>query len=538
MRPLSACMACRERRKRCQRPRGSTSCEFCTARRLECLMAPKPDAESDGAYELLKHHRHGTDLYSASAAALSQDAIVEFANLYFETVQGGFPSLFHRPTFMGDVADGSVPLILLYGVIGLSARFSVHPSLSKIEPWERGRPYAKEAERMLDLHNVTLTTIQACILLAINLAIEGESMTECVFLAIAARMALLLDLPNAAARTPLEQELNQRVWWSIVTTDTWCSANLCVPRAIRLGNNVPSLLDEWAFSRLGRDDQFEGDSPNLSACSSSPLAHLVHLNRLLYEIHQVNAMIVDDHVQPDRAQSSIASLSTSLDNWISGLPPEMQCTEANMAHWAAAGFGGIFATLHINYNHAAQLLFYQFLYASQGGSGGPAATKPVSGELLLTDAYARRCKTHAAALCDLIYSARVNHGVDLRFTILAHVLVIASTVHIHSLLFSVDEEEIALAKVRLQRNFETITRLHTYWPAASASFSRLQAFHSACLKSTHSSFRLDRWMLRFMLEFSKPIDERGSGMVEEGSSSVADPEGAKPFDQLRYLLER
>ncbi|KAL3446296.1 hypothetical protein BJX65DRAFT_308996 [Aspergillus insuetus] len=525
-------MACRERRKRCQRPRGSTSCQFCTERRLECLMAPKPDAESDAAYELLKHHRHGTDLHSASAAALSQDVIVELANLYFENVQGGFPNILHRPTFMGDVANGSVPLILLYGVIGLSARFSVHPSLRKVEPWERGRPYAKEAERMLDLHNVTLTTIQACILLAINLAIEGESMTECVFLAIAARMALLLDLPNAVAGTPLQQELNRRVWWSIVTTDTWCSANLCVPRAIRLGDNVPILLDEWAFSRLGRDDQL--DSPTLSACSSSPLAHLVHLNRLLYEIHQVNAMIVDDHVQPDRAQSSIDALSASLDNWISGLPSEMHYTESNMAHWAAAGFGPVFATLHINYNHAAQLLFYQFLYASQGNG---AATKPVPGEVLLADAYACRCKAHAAALCDLIYSARVNHGLDLRFTILAHILVIASTVHIHSLLFSVDEEEIALAKVRLQRNFETITRLHAYWPTASASFSRLQAFHSACLKSTHSSFRLDRWMLGFMLEFSKPINEResGSGM---GEGTVAEPEGVKPFDQLRYLLER
>jgi hypothetical protein len=41
---------------------------------------------------------------------------------------------------------------------------------------------------------------------------EGESNTECVYFAIAARMALLLDLPNAPANTRLDQEINLRGW--------------------------------------------------------------------------------------------------------------------------------------------------------------------------------------------------------------------------------------------------------------------------------------------------------------------------------------
>ncbi|KAH7006838.1 hypothetical protein EDB80DRAFT_717902 [Ilyonectria destructans] len=528
MRPLSACLACRERRKRCERPRRGTSCKFCITRKLECSMSPKLDAESDKAYGLLKHHRIDTNLSSASAGPFSEDLSEEMVGLYFQYIQGGFPSLFHEPSFMADVRDGTVPLILFYGVIGLSARFSRHPSLSNIDPWERGRPYAKEAERLLDLHVVSLTTIQACMLLGLNFVVEGESRTECVYFAIASRMALLLDLPNALAKTPLEQEINRRVWWSIVTTDTWNSGSLCLPRAVNPQDSDPLPVDEWTFAEMSpaapfiTDPSDDGRLSQTAEPSLSALARLVKLNKLLYEIYKLNATIVDERLQIDSVESLIESQSASLEEWLSELPCRMQYTEANMSYWAEQGFGRIFLTLHINYNHAAQLLFYQFLDFSQAANGGYS--------LVSAQAYADKCKQHAATLCELIYQAREQHGIDLRYTLIGHVLVMTSTVQIHSLLFSLDENKIAHAKVRLERNFEMITRLHTYWPTVSASFSRLRAFHSACLKSRHSPFRLDRWMLRFMLEFSRPIAERDVEVA-------ADPEDSKPFHQLKYLID-
>jgi hypothetical protein len=278
-------------------------------------------------------------------------------------------------------------------------------------------------------------------------------------------------------------------------------------------------MDEWTFAQMSRDVPSAPNSP-VDRASLSALAHLVELNKLLYEIHRLNAMIVDDHLGDAEAHHSIESLSSSLHEWASELPPQLQYTDANMARWTTDGFGNIYATLHINYNHAGQLLLYQFLHTSEDADEGYLAAK----------AYANQCKQHAAVLCDLIYNARERHGLDLRYSLLGHVLVIASTAQIHSLLFSVDETEISRAKLRLERNFETLTRLHTYWPNVSASFSRLAAFHNACLKGTQTSFRLDRWMLRFMLQFSQPMDERGDVLVET--------EGWKPFDQLRYLLER
>jgi hypothetical protein len=99
---------------------------------------------------------------------------------------------------------------LIYGVISLAARFSKHSVFTNIDPRERGRPYAKEAERLLDLHNTSLTTVQACVLMGAIQVVEMDSATESIFYTIACRMAMILDLPNAVSRSRLEQELNIR----------------------------------------------------------------------------------------------------------------------------------------------------------------------------------------------------------------------------------------------------------------------------------------------------------------------------------------
>jgi hypothetical protein len=62
-------------------------------------------------------------------------------------------------------------------------------------------------------------------------------------------------------------------------------------------------------------------------------------------------------------------------------------------------------------------------------------------------------------------------------------LVVASTVHTYTLLFSADNTSIALARARarLERSFGVVSRLQRFWPALRASSSRLAAFHAACL---------------------------------------------------------
>ena len=105
-------------------------------------------------------------------------------------------------------------------------------------------------------------------------------------------------------------------------------------------------------------------------------------------------------------------------------------------------------------------------------------------------------------------------GCEVYYTMVGHVLVIASTVQLHILLFSSDEAQIKSARWRLERNFEILTKLQTFWPTLDVCFSRFSEFHKACIKSKETSFRLDRWMLQFLFEFAKPMGEKTDELTE------------------------
>lgn len=138
------------------------------------------------------------------------DLCEELIELYFRYIHICFHTLFHQPTFLNAFQSGSLPRVLLFAVMGMSARFSRHETLAHVAPRHRGRLFTREAERLLNLHDVSLTTIQACLVLGASAVVEGEGATESIYFSIASRVALLMDLPNAPADTRIQQELNYR----------------------------------------------------------------------------------------------------------------------------------------------------------------------------------------------------------------------------------------------------------------------------------------------------------------------------------------
>lgn len=75
-----------------------------------------------------------------------------------------------------------------------------------------------------------------------------------------------------------------------------------------------------------------------------------------------------------------------------------------------------------------------------------------------------------------------------------------------------------MARSRLERNFEMLLHLRPFWSTLDGAMMRLRAFHDTCRKSMDTSFVLDRWMLKFLVEFAKPMVEKG---IEEQSSPSA-----------------
>lgn len=224
---------------------------------------------------------------------------------------------------------------------------------------------------------------------------------------------------------------------------------------------------------------------------------MVQLNRILLQVNDFNQKCVANPPSPVELENGIQTLVHIMDTWLTESPRDVRDTADNLHWYNTHGLGRPFAAVYLGYYHFGQLLYYQFLHV---GNAVPARSP--------ARVYSDRCKYHSAQLCDMIYRAVFTPGSDVRYHMVAHVLVIASTVQIHTLLFSEDDRQIADAKRRLEKNFEILLLLRPYWPALDRIMGRLRAFHETCRVNMSSSFVLDRWMLQFLVAFGGVMDEK------------------------------
>jgi hypothetical protein len=282
----------------------------------------------------------------------------------------------------------------------------------------------------------------------------------------------------------------KQVWWTVCMVDVWSSAAVKLPRIMPMDSTVPFPIDEIPFSSMRAD--FTSNFINNPATFESPLlSEMIKLNRILLKVIDFNRRCVSEHLEGETLESGVRSLSRELGVWLEGLPHHMRDTPENFQWFASRGLGRMFAAVYLGYYHYGQLLNYQFLGAETTTSSNP---------------YAGDCKYHAARLCEMVYRSFATPGSEVLYPTVAHILVIASTVQIHTLLFSGDGAQIRLSKTRLERNFEIVLRLRPYWSSVDSAMSRLRAFHQTCLRSKDTSFVLDRWLLRFLVQFAPHME--------------------------------
>lgn len=134
----------------------------------------------------------------------------ELVRLYFLVVHDTHHSIFHRPTVEQQITDGEFPEVLLYSVMALGAPFSDNQLFANIDRRRRGDQYTARARGLLDLTDISVTTIQASILLATVCFCDSQTETEALYYSIAIRLALILDLPNRKCDDQLERQVNLR----------------------------------------------------------------------------------------------------------------------------------------------------------------------------------------------------------------------------------------------------------------------------------------------------------------------------------------
>lgn len=280
--------------------------------------------------------------------------------------------------------------------------------------------------------------------------------------------------------------------------DVWSSTGVNLPRQMPALDDLPLPMDDVHFLRL-KPGEFMSPSVANSPATGPLLAEMIKLNRILIQINNLNTQTVQCPLSPVELEKRVSTLSHALSSWHNSLPTSMHDTPQNLSHWASLGLGRVFIAVYLGYYHFGQLLFYQFLH-------GDALSTVLSAKY-----YAQKCKYFAEALCTIVYASYATPGCDVQYTMVGHILVIASTIQIHTLLFSDNESLIAAARQRLEQNFEILSRLREVWPTLDVSFTRLRAFHKACRDSMDESFRLDVWMLRFLSEFAVVVEERAVG---------------------------
>lgn len=289
--------------------------------------------------------------------------------------------------------------------------------------------------------------------------------------------------------------------------DVWSSSGVRLPRLLLPNDSVPLPMDESAFLSMMPDQGFD---VAIQSRRSSLLAEMVRLNCILKQINDFNVRAAEEELDSSSTIHDIENLSQQLDTWLDELPDYMRDTRDNMVSLADQGLGRLLVALYLGYYHYGQMLFYRFLHEDSRESTAR------------TRYYAEKCKRHAGHLCDIVYASDEIPGCDVKYNMVGHVLVIASTIQIHSLLFEPDDGNVALAKTRLEKNFCVLTRLRRLWPTLDFCMDRLMSFHAACQQSADTSFCMDRWMVRFLVEFASPVGDESSRAPAESPWSLAE----------------
>ncbi|SPO06043.1 uncharacterized protein DNG_08732 [Cephalotrichum gorgonifer] len=450
---------------------------------------------------------------------LDRDLCNELIELYFDLIHDRQHIIFHRPSFTAEQHAGAVTDYLLLGILALAARFSTNPLFDGTSPWVRGLPFLHEAIRAFHARSklVDIESLQGTILLGFAAAVEGDSDQEALFNCQTIRMVQLLNLPHNLSTDSLRRQLEIRLYWQSWMYNTWDSVRSQLPTQLRRDPAFPRPIEEEFFDNM-KEGQVTG-GPDEVAASAIPSiwTAIIPLTQYHANVVQLNHDLVHDPSMEFRARQSVQELSMKLEHWRSRLPEILQDTPTNRARYEERGYAQVFAVMHIIYHHTCQSLYYQFLNRwSPDGIETPVDEEAIT--------YASRCKAHAVALSRAMWTLHSDPKKQCLWSpINGHLLVIASTIHLHTLLLDTRETEVDCARALLEQNFVVLHHIQKYFPYAESSFSRLRAFHKACERSSAArTFDMDRWMVKFLNRYDLAIEDRDLDpqLDEDGTRGV------------------
>ncbi|CEJ56715.1 hypothetical protein PMG11_02914 [Penicillium brasilianum] len=415
-------------------------------------------------------------------------------------------TIFHSASFMRRLSEGSESKIVVYAICALSARYSHHQTLKATLPPERGKIYADEAFRLLHPKLVipSLETVQACLLLGQFLGGEGEYRTKHIYVGIARLHAEVIRLWEIPDDLPVvAREERRRTWLTVRISYQWSATDMGTePIAVPCSQLSLPCVDDFSFHNGPAAGLQEGIGPTrpqygLWCQMAGTLEIFDKVTCLLRQLSQRDGITFATYC------SEAPLLAQQLRQWADNLPETLQYSMSNLQTLSELGLGRTFLAMHIGYHHFYQMLHFPFLDVSVA----PGSTQFALGTSFFRDG-ALKCKNSANVVSEIVQTASTRKDCELLCHLYAHITVVSSCVHLHTLLLGEDGEELTMARERLLLNFRYLMILKAYWPAVDRSAHRLRVFQNLCRDSISNPFALDNWMARFLTEPTSIIAER------------------------------
>ena len=284
--------------------------------------------------------------------------------------------------------------------------------------------------------------------------------------------------------------------------DNWSAAASGIPRQLFFEPKFPTPMEEIAFDRLLPGSRYKNDTKSHredQRCNTGLWAQMIPLTSVICQIDELHTLTVQNNASQGEIYDTVQKIANTLDSWVFRLPATLKYSLENLDRYCLHGQGRTFIALHLGYHHHSQLLYYQFLHQESGPSKAPRSA--------LDSVYTNRCKEHAAGVTRVLWQG-YSMGLECIWVVNGHLLAVSSSIHLHTLLFDNDPDEIESARSMLKQNFEMMMAMSRYWPGLDLSMTRLRTFHRQCQTGIETSFAMDQWMLRFLQKYTKPMSDK------------------------------
>jgi len=303
---------------------------------------------------------------------------------------------------------------------------------------------------------------------------EGNVQGKYIYIGIARLHAEAIRLREHLENvSPLVNEVRRRTWLSVVICDKWSAVDMSLHPSVILNKNpIYPLADDMAFIHkrmFTQDDMIMNN--NGEECMRYRIWYQMagtvnlfqHINNLISSLSLVEKTI-------EAYSHEVSQLSDQFDHWVDHLSSSLKYNTTNVAKYAQVGLARTFLGMHIGYYHFRQLLYYPYLDQRQfQQQQQPSSSKEVE----RYNSFARLCKDNALAVSAIARLAFDTEGCDLLYFLYGHILVVSSSIHLHTLLSCNDQPDADAAREQLVLNFEILMKLKTYWPVIDLSVREL-----------------------------------------------------------------